>query len=131
MENRPNILIVDDDKDVVEAVAKYIAKRYEATIDIAFNGSEAISRSDKTTYDIILLDVKMPGMDGISILKEVRKKNKTAHIIIITAWHSSEVLNDALSFGANAFLVKPVSPNLLKSRLDHSLSSINKLKHLL
>jgi len=127
---KPNILIVDDDELVVEAIHGYIAKRYDANIEIAATGQDAIDRTSAKDYDILLLDVKMPAMDGISALYEIRRNNESIHTIMITSWHSAEVLNEAMAAGANAFLVKPVQPNLLKVRLDSALKNINKLRPL-
>lgn len=124
MSQKFKILMVDDDKETVDAMEHYINKHYDATIHKALDGNEAVKMASNQDYDIVLLDVKMPALNGIEVLKKIRERDQRVHVIMITSWHSADVLNETMQAGANAFLVKPAKPEVLKSRIDIALKSL-------
>ncbi|RNI26034.1 response regulator transcription factor [Rufibacter latericius] len=112
------ILVVDDDPDIVELLQYNLEKEgYE--VAHAQNGQVALDTARKFTPDIILLDVMMPVMDGITACRQLREnpKFKDTHILFLTA--RSEEFSEVAAFdaGADDFIVKPIKPRALISRL--------------
>ncbi|MBN1634442.1 MAG: response regulator [Ignavibacteria bacterium] len=108
------ILVVDDDEGIqktFEVILK--SKGYE--VDIASTAREGIKKIKKVTYNMVLLDIKLPDKDGTEILKEIRKIRPGMVKIMITGFADIDNAVESLNLGANAYLMKPVSPDdLLK-----------------
>ena len=112
------ILIVDDEEDILEFLSYNLAKE-EYQIQTAMNGPDAIKKAHEFLPDLIILDVMMPGMDGIevcTILKESVELKNTL-IVFLTARNESFTEISALDSGGDDFIKKPVKPNVLKSRI--------------
>jgi DNA-binding response OmpR family regulator len=111
--NGPTILIVDDDVDTCRNLSDILTDLgYHA--DIAHDGPSALEMLRHLTYDVALLDLKMPGMDGVTLYREIKKLKAGTVAIIVTAYASSETAREALSAGAWQILPKPVEfPRLL------------------
>ena len=124
---KPKILICDDDKECYKNVKIFIDKKFEADVDIATDGNQAIEMIKKEAYDVVLMDVKMPGISGIEALKQIMQINPSTKSLIISAWQSDEVTAETIEAGAIDFLSKPLSPEILKARLKTILASIDKL----
>jgi DNA-binding response OmpR family regulator len=102
-----NILVVDDDVDTCRNLSDILADLgYE--VDIAHDGPSALELVRQKSYDVALLDLKMPGMDGITLYREIKKLNAGTVAMIVTAYASSAATEDALSAGAWQVLGKPV-----------------------
>jgi two-component system response regulator (stage 0 sporulation protein F) len=99
------ILIVDDNSVVQEVLKEFFTGRYH--IHCAANASQALSLIVRQTPDLVLLDVKMPGLDGLSLLKSLRETGVAVPIFLMTGYDSLQVAQDALTSGANAYLPKP------------------------
>jgi CheY-like chemotaxis protein len=99
------ILIVDDNSVVQEVLREFFKDRYQ--IQLAPNASQALSLIVRQTPDLVLLDVKMPGLDGISLLKSLRETGVGVPIFLMTGYDSLQVAQEALTSGANAYLPKP------------------------
>ncbi|MCX6012086.1 MAG: response regulator transcription factor [Chloroflexi bacterium] len=100
------ILIVEDEKDLADAIARGLRKQGYAT-DIALDGEAGLVQAEVNNYDMVVLDLNLPRMDGIEVCKILRKTNKTIGILMLTARSS---LNDrviGLDQGADDYLVKP------------------------
>ncbi len=114
------ILVVDDDPDIVETIRTYLEKDYEvSTADRAF---EAFALFLKQCPDIILLDIKMPGLDGIEFAKKVREVNEYVIIIIITGHGDRDNAVEAIKFGATDFMYKPVDMERLRGAIERALA---------
>jgi DNA-binding NtrC family response regulator len=106
MEQKIQLLIVDDEADFLETIADRMEMRgFDVTK--ALNGAEAIEAVKKKKYDIALLDLKMPGLDGIEVLKILKDQHQYIEVIILTAHGSIETAFDASKIGAFGFLSKP------------------------
>jgi len=102
-----NILFVDDDVDVLKQSEIMLSKQDdEFDIETAVSGEEALDLLSKDDFDIIISDYKMPSMDGIELLKNVRDKNIEKPFIILTAAGDEETAMDALNFGADRYIIK-------------------------
>ncbi len=119
MSNR-KILIVDDEFSVRQSLEEWFVED-GFQVETAETGHAAIQKMDRGPYDIILLDLKMPGMDGIEVQKKVREIDRGATIIILTAYASVETAVEALKLGAFDYVTKPVDPDELSNLIGNAL----------
>lgn len=105
--SRKSILVVDDDVDACGSLAD-ILEDVGYSVDVAHNGPAALELLRKKRYAIALLDLKMPGMDGIALYREIRKLSSTTVAIIITAYATGETADSALQAGVWHVLPKPI-----------------------
>lgn len=118
---KPSILIVDDEKVICEGLARYLSDDY-ITYQ-AHDGLEAIDMVKKNRdLDVVLCDLKMPGMDGTDLIGKIRSANKDLSMIIITAAAPLNVCA-AMQKGANGFLVKPIDLDQLMISLKNAINS--------
>jgi len=108
-----NILIVDDSIDVVDILNQFIINIGYTPL-IAYSGQEAIEKIKKNKVDIILLDMVMPKIDGNATLKIIKSIQPDSKVIIITAYHDTEKIMEAMRSGAEECIFKPFDLNLLK-----------------
>ena len=121
METR-TILVVDDDKSILRTFTRILQKNgYK--IDTAETGREAIERADKKHYDLALVDIRLPDMDGTDLLAKIKNQLKNTIKIMITGFPSLESGVKALDEGADAYLVKPVKPEELLMLIKEKLKS--------
>ena len=114
------ILVVDDEKDVTMSLKGFFAAMGYDMLT-ALDGTEALKTIDAlTNLDLILLDVRMPGVDGIQILKHLRKTKPKTKVIIMTAY-DKEVLGDAENIGVDGFFPKPIDLSRLLDRVGYLL----------
>lgn len=121
------ILIVEDEKSLADLVANRL-KKEKYSVDISLDGEEGLYNALTDTYDLILLDIMLPSVDGIEILKEVKKNNIKSKIIMLTA--KSELEDKLLGFseGANDYIAKPFHIDELVARINAQLR-IEKVKN--
>jgi len=106
------ILIVDDELIMRESLAGWL-ERDGHQIDKAASGEEALEMLEKTRYDILLLDIKMDGMSGLDVLKQVHENDPDVAVVMITAYGSVSTAIEAMKNGAFDYLMKPFDPNEL------------------
>jgi DNA-binding NtrC family response regulator len=107
---RTRILIVDDDEAVRLSYLRSLAgARYNA--EAAWDGTEALRAMEQRPFDVILLDLRMPGMDGMSVLKVIKERWPESEVVIITGYPSLETVKEAVQLGACDYLSKPVGPD--------------------
>jgi CheY-like chemotaxis protein len=118
---KKNILIVDDVKS--NLMLLYSILKGEYTVLVARNGPEAIERANEFIPDLILLDVLMPGMDGYSVLTELKNSGKTQHIpvIFITGLNDPDDEEKGLSLGAVDYINKPFDTAIVKQLIQRHL----------
>jgi len=108
------VLVVDDDAINRKLIVKILEKKGFEAVE-AGNGVEALTALNTNDIDIILLDIVMPVMDGIEFLKQMKTNSKYIDIPVIILTTDDTKKNEALTYGANDFIIKPVSPvNLLE-----------------
>jgi len=104
--NHPRILIVDDEKKM-RRILQIILKDQGYKIDLAQDGNEAWQHFQRTSYDLVITDLKMPGRDGMELLRLINKKNSDVPVIVITAYGSVESAVKAIKAGAFDYITKP------------------------
>jgi DNA-binding response OmpR family regulator len=116
------ILVADDDKSILRTFTRILQKNgYE--IDAVETGKEAIEKANTRHYDLALVDVRLPDMDGTDLLAKTKKLLQDTIKIMITGFPSVESGVKALDEGADAYLVKPVKPEDLLMLLEEKLKS--------
>ena len=112
MENKP-ILIVDDEKNIRMTLSQSL-ESLEIETDTASNGEEALAKLKEKDFGLILLDIRMPGMDGMEVLRQVREIRPDIRVIMITAYGTIESGVEAIKLGAVDFLQKPFDPDEIR-----------------
>ena len=110
------ILLAEDDKSLSHAI-ETILKKNNYAVDIVFNGRDALAYLESDLYDAVILDIMMPYIDGVTVLKTVRKNNNHVPILLLTAKHQIEDKVEGLDTGANDYLTKPFDFRELLARL--------------
>ena len=107
------ILVVDDDSEICSILQEFLtSKGYE--VWTAWDGAKALQQVKAVKPHIILLDVTMPGMDGIAILQEIKKIDPTAGVIMITGIQDEYLARRAITLGAYEYITKPIDFNYLE-----------------
>jgi DNA-binding NtrC family response regulator len=117
MDTGKSILIVDDEENL-RSTLTLILERAGYTIRAAANGNEALSYLRNTRFDLAFLDLKMPGIDGMHLLPEIRHLDPDLPVLILTANGSLDTAVEALRAGACGYLLKPVEPLQIVSRIS-------------
>lgn len=122
----PSLLIVDDELHVRESLSRwFIEDGYEA--ETASGAKEALAVLGRRRFDVVITDIRMPGMDGLDLLKRIREVDQEVSIILITAYASVSTAVEALKTGAYDYLVKPFDPEEL-SRVVEKACEHGRLK---
>ena len=111
------VLLVDDEVDFLETLMKRMKKR---NVDITGvrSGEEALSALDQNQVDVVILDVRMPGMDGIEALKEIKRRHPLIEVIMLTGHASVEVAVQGMELGAFDYLMKPIDIDELLYKVE-------------
>ena len=111
-ESLESILVVDDDSSVRETLRQVLKDRgYQVTL--AKNGEEALERLREQEYCLVLTDLRMPGMQGIELMRKIRRAYPDVGVIIMTAYGTIDTAIEAMSHGAADYLIKPFAPEEL------------------
>ena len=111
------ILLVEDYKPTREAVAKGLKEEGYA-VDAAENGTDGAWMAEKNKYDLIILDIMLPGIDGLTILQQIRERGTQTHVLLLTAKDTLADRVDGLNQGADDYLVKPFEFTELLARVQ-------------
>jgi DNA-binding response OmpR family regulator len=118
------VLVVDDEPDAVELLTEFLtAKGYE--VITASNGEEALRRLQEDRPHLILLDVRMPKMDGLEVLRRAREIDQAVGIIMVTAVHEEETGRRALQMGAFDYITKPLDLKYLEQSLWYKMMTMS------
>jgi CheY-like chemotaxis protein len=117
-ENMPRVLVVDDDESLRLLYTSELAEEgYE--IDAVSSGKEALEFIEGTKPDVVILDIKMEGMDGLAVLDEIMKRDKTIPVVLNTAY--SNFKSDFSTWSADAYIVKSSDLSELKNTIKQVL----------
>lgn len=110
MSAAPNVLVVDDDDMVRLSHQRSLMSGGRCNVEAAGNGDTALLAMERKPFDVVLLDLKMPGMDGISVLRTIKQRWPESEVVVITGYPTVETAKEAVRLGAYDYLAKPVGP---------------------
>jgi DNA-binding NtrC family response regulator len=113
------VLIVDDEAILRESLRDYLRDTYQVVT--AGTGEEALELIEKQDFDILVIDVRLPGKTGLQVLREVKESKPYVKSIVITAYPSTESAVEAMKLGAADYLIKPVEPDNLERLIRETL----------
>ena len=120
MDRNAKVLIVDDDENIRNTM-KAILEDEGYIVDLATTGNEAIEKSQKSTYNIALLDIRLPDMEGVELLKLMKDATPRTRKIMVTGYPSMQNVITALNKNADAYLIKPVNVEKLLDMVKEQL----------
>jgi excisionase family DNA binding protein len=103
---RPRVLVVDDEASIRDLLSKTLALA-EYDVDLAFDGRTALERLRTAPYDLLITDLKMPGVDGLTVIREARRLKTDLPVIIITGFSTEASAIEAVNLGVSGYLTKP------------------------
>lgn len=122
---KKTILIVDDEKELCKILSDSLSQNHYRVL-IAFDGKRALHLVKEEKPDLILLDIKMPRMNGLEVLKKTKKMKKEIVVIMLTAYGTLETARKAMQLGAYDYLTKPFDLFNLKSLVKEALGRVCK-----
>jgi CheY-like chemotaxis protein len=127
MDGKKTILVVDDEQEFLDIIKMRLeANNYN--VIAAADGKEALDKIKNNKVDAVLLDILMPGMNGLEVLKKVRRENKSLPVFIITAFSSDERFELANKFNASGFIVKTDDMQKQIENITSAISLADKYK---
>lgn len=125
-----NLLIADDEELERRTIKCIILKRFEGIFNIyeAKNGREAIEIADRIKPDIIIMDIKMPGINGIEAIKEIRNFYKEGYIIVLTAYDYFDYAKEAIEYDVKEYILKPFKRDIFVSKFEEAIKYIENIK---
>jgi DNA-binding NtrC family response regulator len=109
MSDKVKILIVDDESVVRHAFVRILSSE-RCAVDTASNGAEALAKMHAQPYDVVLLDLKMPGMDGLTVLRTIKQLWPESEVIVVTGYAAVDTAKESVALGAFDYVAKPVGP---------------------
>ena len=117
MEQRKKVLLVDAGEEFRTLMREELEKSGEFSVELARDGSEALKKASENRPDLLVMDVMLSGMDGISVLRQLQKQGDAPMTIFISAFISERMLAEISELGAAYFLLKPFEPSILLDKL--------------
>ena len=114
------ILVADDEEGIRESLNLILSEEYD--LDFVVNGQETIDKLAKERFDLVLLDIKMPKMDGLDVMKKLKEQNITVPVLVLTAYQSVELAKEAIKLGALDYLAKPFEREQILNAVQEALS---------
>ncbi|MAC93992.1 MAG: sigma-54-dependent Fis family transcriptional regulator [Flavobacteriales bacterium] len=119
---KEKILIVDDEVDICQLLCKFLEKKgYSA--DYSITGKKGLKQLKKENYDLVLLDFRLPDMDGTEALKAIKNQNPSTQVIIITGYSDVKTAVDCIKLGASEYVTKPIHPEEILHSVKSSLAN--------
>ncbi|HYK88398.1 MAG TPA: response regulator [Acidobacteriota bacterium] len=117
----PKVLVVDDEPVVVNSIRKTLARKAFKVAE-AFSGREALARIAAESFDLVLLDMKLPDANGLELVRDIKKRKPNLRIVIVTGYASIDTAVEAIRRGANDYMPKPFTPDELYATTDRVLN---------
>ena len=115
------IMLVDDEEGFL-STTKNVLERKGINVTTAISGSEALEKLTQENIDVVILDVKMPGMDGVSALKNIKSRHPSIEVIMLTGHGTVESALDGLRSGASDYLTKPIDIDELVAKAEEAFA---------
>lgn len=124
---RHSVLVVDDNRDLLSTIASALARQPEYEVETQWDPVAALARARERPFDLFLLDVRMPGLDGITLLEQCRRLRPEAATVLMTAYATVEQAVEIMRLGADYYLAKPFSPARLREVVARLLDGGHRL----
>ena len=118
------ILIVDDEVEICDFLKEFFIDRHYDVVT-ASSGAEALRLVAKENPQVLLLDIKMPGVDGLQVLKEVKARFPKLKVIMVTAVETADKIDEALKLGADNYITKPLSLEYLERDVKEKILNLS------
>lgn len=119
------VLVVDDDPVVGKSFHRVLSQDKGYTVITAHNAAEALERMREQEYDLVVTDIKMPGMDGVELAEQVKARRPWTPVVIVTGYGSTANEQRAKAAGVSAFVRKPLSPDMIEEAAVYAMHSAN------
>lgn len=119
---KPRILVVDDEPNICNLLRELLSKQ-DYVVDTCLNGQEALAKTQNTTYDMVISDLKMPGMNGTDLIKSIKAASPDTAAVLITGYATVETAVRALRYGADDYVTKPFNIEELRKVVSRGLES--------
>jgi DNA-binding NtrC family response regulator len=116
------ILIVDDEKNIRETLATYI-QSLGHTVETAADAETALDAVDRRDFDLVVSDVRMKGLGGLGLLRQIRERHRDTAVVFMTAYATVPQAVEAMRLGAYEYLIKPFSPDEVRLLINHVLDA--------
>ncbi len=116
------ILVIDDDKSISESLRLYLTEE-GYTVEVANTGTSGLNRAVQNAPDVVILDIRLPDIDGFTVLEDLREENENAKVIMITAHHDMETTIRAMREGAFDYIHKPINIDELEIAIQKALQT--------
>ena len=121
--SKHKILVVDDELTVCKSIRQVLV-REDYDVDMALSGEEALRKEGERHYDVMIVDLMMPGLSGMDLLKSLKGQDPTAKIIMVTGYPTMKNTIQAMQLGAFDFLPKPFLPSDLRGVVARALADL-------
>jgi DNA-binding NtrC family response regulator len=120
MSSKVKILIVDDESVVRQAFVRILSSD-RCIVEAVDNGADALQKMREQPFDVVLLDLKMPGMDGMTVLRTIKENWPESEVIIVTGYAALQTAKESVALGAFDYMAKPVGPDEVISVTNEAL----------
>lgn len=117
------LLVVDDESEICDFLKGFFEDR-EFDVETANSGAKALEAVEKYRPQVVLLDIHMPGMDGMSVLKKIKEKYPGTKVIMVTALETQEKIEEAMRLGADNYITKPLSLEYLEKEVQEKIAAL-------
>lgn len=121
------LLLVEDDAEICEIIQFYLLENEQYNLSIAHTAEHALQLFDKISFDLVLLDIMLPGIDGISFCEQLRRKS-FCPVIFLSCINDDDTIIRALNTGGDDYLIKPFKAPMLMARIEANLRRMDMLK---
>lgn len=119
----PKILVIDDDVSICQALEQHFTEEGH-TVDTAQNGTDGLNKYVSDPADVVILDIRLPDVDGFCVLEDLREENENVKVIMVTAYHNMETTINAMKSGAFDYIHKPFNVDDLDAAIKKALKSL-------
>jgi len=120
MSSQANILVIDDEETMRDSCQQTLS-RDGNRVEVAEDGSKGLAMLEAESFDLVILDLKMPGLNGMQVLKKIRADDPQATVVVITGYATVESAVEAIKSGAYDFIPKPFTPESLRAIVNRAL----------
>ena len=121
MSEKNKVLVVDDDETVRRSYLRSLQST-SCQVVVAKDGEEALQKMEQNPYDVVLLDMRMPGQDGLAVLRTIKQKWPDSEVVIITGYPTVDSAKEAVRLGAYDYVAKPVGPQDVINAADGAMT---------